>query len=473
MFERLRRSLALRLASLYTLVFALAAALLFAVLYWVLANALEAREKAAVEQLAGRLSRVYEEGGALALRGEINSNTAPEVRSFFVRVVTASNETVFVSVPPDWLQTQVLSIPIPGSGGLEAMRQISTVRVPLNALKDYAVASAQLPDGGVLQVGRSTDSRAVLLQPFRLAFAWVGAAALAISIVAGTILAWRATRPIRLLSDTARRIIETGDLSARVASPGGSDELALLVRQFNALLERNAAHVQVLRNTLDSLAHDLRTPLTRLRGTAELALADGQDPSEAKEALAHCVDETDGLLHVIETLLDISAAEGGALKLHTRPVDMRSLAEKAAELYKEVAEEKAIVVELRLPGPAVAEADPVRLGQAVNNLLDNALKYTPSGGRVVLSAESDPHGVSLVVEDNGPGVPAAEREAIFRRLYRGDQSRSQRGLGLGLSLVKAVAEAHGGTVTVADAALGGARFTLRLPAIGVPKTGAA
>ena len=463
MFDRLRRSLALRLAGLYALVFALASGLLFAALYWVLANALEAREKAAVELLAGRLSRIYEEGGALALRAEINSNTAPEVRSFFVRVVTASNETVFVSVPPDWVQTQVMSIPIPGGGGLEATRQINTVRVPLNALKDYAVASAQLPDGGVLQVGRSTDSRSVLLQPFRLAFAWVGAAALMVSFAVGTLLAWRATRPIRLLSDTARRIIETGDLSARVEGPGGTDELAVLVRQFNALLGKNSAHVQVLRDTLDSLAHDLRTPLTRLRGTAEIALHDGQKPEEAREALADCIDETDRLLHVVDSLLDISAAEGGALRLHTASVDLGGLAERAADLYREVAEEKRIEVRIRAAAPVLVEADPVRLGQVVNNLLDNALKYTPSGGHITLSAERDAQGAALVVDDDGPGIPAAEREAIFRRLYRGDASRSERGLGLGLSLVKAVVESHGGSVAVGDSPTGGARFTVRLP----------
>jgi signal transduction histidine kinase len=463
MFERLRRSLALRLAGLYALVFALAAGLLFTALYWVLANALEAREQAAVERLAGRLTGIYEEGGALALRAEINSNTSPEVRSFFVRVVSPGNETIFASVPPDWVQTQVLSIPIPGGLGLEARRQIRTVRVPQNALRDYAIASAELADGSVLQVGRSTDSRAVLLKPFRTAFAWVGAAALALSLFVGTLLAWRATRPLRLVSDTARRILETGDLSARVADPRGSDELALLVRQFNTLLERNSAHLQVLRDTLDSLAHDLRTPLTRLRGTAELALHDGQDPKEAKDALADCIDETDRLLHVINSLLDISAAEGGALRLNRSQVDLRGLAERAADLYREVAEEKRIEVRLELQAPVLVEADAVRLGQAANNLLDNALKYTPAGGHVVLSTGADPSWAVLSVRDDGPGVPAAEREAIFRRLYRGDASRSERGLGLGLSLVKAVVESHGGTVAVGDAPGGGACFTIRLP----------
>jgi len=466
MLERLRKSLALRLAGLYTGVFALVAAALFAALYWELARALETRERAAVEQLAGRLARTYEDGGTLALRAEINSNTTPEVRSFFVRVVTPANETVFVLVPPDWIQTEMQSIPVPGDWGISATRRIQTVRIPQNALRDYAVASALLSDGSVLQVGRRTDSRAVLLQPFRRAFAWVGAAALALSIVVGTLLAWRATGPLRLVSDTARRILETGDLTARVPGSSGSDELALLVRQINTLLERNSAHVQVLRDTLDSLAHDLRTPLTRLRGTAEMALHDGKDPTDARNALADCIEETDRLLHVMNALLDISAAEGGALRLSRSRVDLRSLAERAADLYREVAEEKAIELRLDLASAVEVEADAVRLGQVVNNLLDNALKYTPPGGHVTLSARLGPSSAELTVSDDGPGVPQAEREAIFRRLYRGDASRSQQGLGLGLSLAKAVVESHGGTVSVGDAPGGGARFTVSLPPAG-------
>jgi signal transduction histidine kinase len=462
MLERLRRSLAFRLAVQYSVVFALVAGLLFSVLYWELANALEARDRAAVEQLAGQLGHVYDLGGNGALRIELNSNGSPDVRSYFVRVIDSSNVPVFSWVPPDWIQTQVQKIPLPASWGITATRQIRSVRIPDNALKDYTIATTQLSDGSMLQVGRSIDSRAVLLRPLRRAFGGVGAAALALSIAVGTVLAWRSTRPLRSVTETARRIVETGDLTARVPGASGSGELALLVRQFNTLLEKNSAHVRVLRETLDNLAHDLRTPLARLRGTAELAIQQGGDPAEARSALADCVDETDRLLHVIETLLDLSAAEGGALKLNKQRVDLRAIAERSADLYREVAEERKIAVAVELPVPVEVDADAVRLGQAVNNLLDNALKYTPEGGRVTLSASAESGAAVLTVADNGPGVPQAEREAIFRRLYRGDASRSQRGLGLGLSLVKAIVESHGGTVAVDEAPGGGARFRVFL-----------
>ena len=462
MLEHLRRSLAFRLAVQYSLVFALVAGSLFGVLYFELARALEARDRAAVERLAGQFGRAYDLGGAGALRAELNSNASPEVRSYFVRVIDPGNATIFASVPQDWIQTQVQKIPLPEGLGITATRQVQSIRIPDNALRDYAIATASLADGSLLQVGRSTDSRAVLLKPLRGAFAGVGAGALVLSVFVGTILAWRSTRPLRLVSDTARRIVETGDFAARVPGAAGSGEMAQLVRQFNTLLEKNSAHVRVLRETLDNLAHDLRTPLARLRGIAELALHENGDPAEARSALADCVNETDRLLHVIETLLDLSAAEGGALKLNRDRIDLRAVVERSADLYREVAEERKIAVVLDLPVAVEIEADSVRLGQAVNNLLDNALKYTPEGGRVTLLAGVESAAAVLTVADNGPGVPLAEREAIFRRLYRGDASRYQRGLGLGLSLVKAIVESHHGTVSVDDAPGGGARFTVRL-----------
>jgi signal transduction histidine kinase len=460
MLERLRQSLAFRLAIQYALVFALGAALLFGVLYWFLARALDARERAALIRQTEELSAAFERGSTAALRARVENDSSPSARSLFVRLVRPDGSAAYEKWPNDWIETQIQRIPL---GGFLVTQEIQTVRVPQNANTDYTIATKQWPNGWQLKVGRLLDSLPVLLLPLRRVFAGVFAAALFMSVAVGTLLAWRATRPLRSVSATARRIIETGDFSARVPGPDGSGELAVLVRQLNALLDKNATHVRVLRETLDNLAHDLRTPLTRLRGTAELAMQDAGDPVEARAALADCVNESDRVLHLLETLLDISAAEAGALKLNRDRIDVRTLTERAVDLYREVAEEKKIMVTLEQPAPVELSTDAIRLGQAINNLLDNALKYTPSGGRVTIATRATPDSVSIIVTDNGPGVPVAERDAIFRRLYRGDASRSQRGLGLGLSMVKAIVEAHGGTVSVDDAPGGGARFIVRIP----------
>ncbi|MGA2016123.1 MAG: ATP-binding protein [Opitutaceae bacterium] len=464
MLERFRQSLAIRLAAVYALVFAAGAAALFGTLYWVLARSLEAREREAVELRAGNLARAYELGGAVAVRESLDADTSPDVRSLFVRLLGPDGGTVFATIPSDWVDPQVERRLVPDGWGGWRTQDIHSVRVPRDAQRDFAVASRVLPDGRLIQVARSADSRAVLLAPLRLAFAGVGAIALLLSLTAGTFLAWRATRPLREVAETARRILDEDDLSARVPAPGGSGELAVLARQLNTLLDKNATHVRVLRETLDNLAHDLRTPLTRLRGTAELALSDTGDPSEARSALAGCVDETDRALHLLEVLLDVSAAEAGALALRRGRVDLGVLASRAADLYREVAEQRNIRINLDVPAPVAMDGDPVRLGQALSNLVDNALKYTPEGGVVTVGASAEPGAVTVTVTDNGPGVPAAERDLVWRRLYRGDASRSKRGWGLGLTLVRAVAEAHGGTASVADAPGGGARFQMRFPA---------
>jgi heavy metal sensor kinase len=466
MLERVRHSLAVRLGVLYALVFALGAAAVFGVLYWFLADALEKRERAVVERRAQDYATLYENGGAAALRAKLVAGEAsPEVNSLLVRIVGPGGDIVFGRVPPDWVETQVQRIPLPGAfGNFQVQQVVQTVRIPRDAEKDFTVASAPLSDGRSLQVVRSSDNRTVLLAPLRRTFLTVGSGALTLAALVGIVLAWRVTRPLRAVNDTARRIVATGDLQARVPPPAGGGELAELVRQFNTVLAQNAALIGAQRETLDNLAHDLRTPLARLRGTADLALQNRADSAAAREALADCLEESERVLRLLETMLDVSAAETGTLPLRRERLDLGAVLVDAIDLYREVAEEKNITLHMDTSAPVFVDGDALRLGQAVANLLDNALKYTPAGGRVHLATRTEPGLGVIEISDTGPGVPPAEREKIWRRLYRGDASRSQRGLGLGLSLVKAIVEAHRGTVTVDEADGGGARFTVRLPA---------
>lgn len=459
------RSLAARLATLFGVLFACGAALLFGVLYWRLAAALEARENAEVARRAEVYATAYNFGGLAALRAQfITEQEDPTVRSLLVRIVGSRGEIPFAKVPPEWLGEQIGSLVLPDGWGGWQTQVVQTIRVPRDAQRDLAIASLRLRDGSLLQVARSTDSRAVLLQPLRRTFAIAGAGILLAAILAGVIVARRSTAPLRAVTATARRIVATGDLAERVPQPPGRDEVAELTENFNSLLDKNAGLIRALRETHDNLAHDLRTPLARLRGAAELALQRTDDPAAVREALADCVEESERVLHLLETLLDVSAAESGALALQRTQVDLNHLAREAADLYSETADERRIGVRLEGTAAVPVTGDPVRLGQAVANLLDNALKYTPPGGRVVIETRTAGDDVAeLVISDTGPGVPAVDREKIWRRLYRGDSSRSQRGLGLGLSVVKAVVEAHGGTVGVDEAPGGGARFSVRLP----------
>ena len=304
--------------------------------------------------------------------------------------------------------------------------------------------------------------RAAVESHFRRAFATLAIPALVVVLLGGAALAWFATRPLTELERTARVIVETGDLKRRVAVPKGRGPIARLMELFNLLLERNDALLNSTRQTLDHLAHDLKTPLARLRGTAEREV--GKEPSaRSQDALVECIEEADHMSGLIERLMDLAEAEAGTMKLDRRPLGLREVVESAADLYELVAEEKEIVLQIEGEDCRVV-GDRIRLRQVFANLLDNAIKFSPRGGRIRISLEARGKDALVAIQDEGPGVLPEDLDRIWDRLYRGDQSRSTPGLGLGLSIVRAVVHAHGGQVTVESTPGAGARFVVTLPA---------
>jgi len=286
-------------------------------------------------------------------------------------------------------------------------------------------------------------------------------------VIGGMFLALRALRPIRHLIQTVRAI-EAGTMGTRVPTRQTGDELDELGRLFNSMLGKIAALIQGMRSALDDVAHDLRTPMTRLRGIAELALATEGDLAICREALADCVEEADRVRTLLNTLMDISEAETGTMTLDLDVVHLSALLEDAVDLYREVAADKDISVSTSAPRELCCRADRNRMRQVLANLLDNAIKYTSPGGTIALRASHLLQQIVILVEDTGVGIPPEDLPHIWDRLYRGDHSRSQRGLGLGLSVVKAVAQAHKGSVEVSSQPGVGSRFTLVLPLPAAP-----
>ncbi|MBW1669396.1 MAG: HAMP domain-containing histidine kinase, partial [Deltaproteobacteria bacterium] len=204
--------------------------------------------------------------------------------------------------------------------------------------------------------------------------------------------------------------------------------------------------------------------MTRLRGVAERALQAGPEAGAYEEALVTCIEESDQILRMLNTLMDISEAETGAMKLDRRELELGEVVQRVLELYRYLAEEKNIQISVRITRGLSLVADPSRIGQVLANLVDNAIKYTPENGRVDIEAYKSSEDIIISVKDTGSGISREDLPRIWDRLYRGDQSRSQRGLGLGLSLVKAIVAAHGGKVQVNSEPGRGSTFTITIPA---------
>jgi signal transduction histidine kinase len=462
MFSVLRkqfRRLSIQLTLWNALLFLAAALAMLSLEYLIVERGLRAHERTAIESKLNQYAGEYQHGGLDAVRRIASFKQNQEIRPFFVRIADQHNRTLFLRDPDEWVDFAPNRLaenePVPPQRGWLTLNSRSGAQV--------LIAYLRLSDGSLVQVGKSDEELQGILAGFRQATLLVLLVFLPASIVGGAFVASRVLHPMQHLSAVAEKIVATASFDARVPSRGTDDELDALVRIFNKMLDRIEDLIRGMRDSLDNVAHDLRTPMTRLRNKAQTVLGSDENLEMTRDALADCVEEAERAMSLLNMLMDIAEAEAGLTPVQHAPVEVAELVRFAVESYAEVAEEKGVTVSVDAPPSLFISGDAGSLRRVFANLLDNAIKYTPAQGRVRVSAETSGNAIVIHFADTGSGISAEDLPRIWDRLFRGDRSRSERGLGLGLSFVRAIVHLHGGATNATSQPGAGTTVSISLP----------
>jgi heavy metal sensor kinase len=460
------RSLRLRLTLWYVLLLAIILAGFMAAIYFTLRHNLYASIDTSVRSRADVLvALVRYDGGAPTLDGVVPDDD-PNADEAFARVYDADGQLTFDTTRA---AVELGDVSIDSSAVEAALAGASQTRVVDTASDTFRSRMIPLErDGrivGVLEVAETQDDASETLRTLLVIFAIAYPLTLAVASLGGIFLAGRALAPIDRLTQMARRIT-AHDLSQRLDLDLPDDEVGRLARTFDEMIARLDDAFRRQREFTADASHELRTPLTAIKGQIEVALNKPRDAASYQDVLRAVNDEVDRLIKLVASLLTLARADAGQIPLAVEPVETSELVAAAAEYVRPVMSEREI--ELRVePGPdATLQADEDLMLQLLLNLLDNAAKHTPAGGSVAVAWAAENGRVDISVRDSGPGIPTEHLAHVFERFYRADQARSRDdgGAGLGLSICRWIAEAHGGSISVESTAGQGARFTVRLPA---------
>ena len=453
------RSAGLRLAMVYAGLFALSALALVLFLWWATAGLLDRQMEAAIRADAQGLSEQWQGGGLEALQTTIEDRLAENVDDDAIYLLTDAAMRPLAGNLTGW-PASVVNTDTPYNLMVSRAGVVGLARV-----RRYDLA-----DGSRLLIGRDVEKRTSLRALLTSALLWSVVLLALLGLVGGLVMQRLFRRMIASISVTAAAIAQ-GDLGQRVRVTGRGDEFDRLAETINDMLDRIGRLMDGVREVSNSIAHDLRTPITRARTRLEDAGEHAAGPADLRAALDRAVSDLDGVTAVFDALLRIAEIEAGTRRSAFADIDLAPVLTELAELYTAPAEERGLTLVATLPASLSLHGDRDLIGQAAVNLLDNAVKFSPEGGVILLQAEQTAFAVVLTVQDSGPGIPEQDRSRATERFFRGEQARQTPGSGLGLALVEAVAQLHGGSLVLEDAAPG-LRAVLSLPAQ-APRTGGA
>ncbi len=440
---RFLRTTAFRLALIYAGLFSLSVIMLFAFVYWTTSVLVDRQRQQAILADMNDLRDEFNNLGAQGLIDSVIDRSRPDrvgngvyllVDSHFQPI--AGNLNAWPAEPVergDWREFPVQSRRFGEAKGESSIAEALMVG---------------LPGGFRLLVGQNTGPQRKMQTAIVEALVWSLAAMVCLGLAGGLLLSRNMIRRIELINRSAERIMR-GEVKHRMPVGSANDEFDRLSENLNQMLEEIERLVGGIRAVTDNIAHDLRSPLTRLKARLEMALAATGDPAERRAAIERAIQEADQLLATFGALLSIADAEAGGRRADMAPVDLGGVTADAVELYQPLAEERGVALELEPPASVMVQGNRQLLFQAVANLIDNAVKYGSAGGRIQVSVLGGT-APSISVADFGPGVPDKEREHVLQRFVRLEASRTTPGVGLGLSLVAAIARQHGASLELVD-----------------------
>lgn len=459
-FGKLIRTTAFRLTLVYLFLFALFAASLLGYFAWNTRRMITEQITDTVNSELGELTDQYTRGGLRGLVAAVEGRALRPGANLYL-VTTPQGQGVAGNVAS--LEPGVMDHP----GWAETFYK----RLEETDTKSHfaLVKVSQLSGGFRILVGRDLEERRRLFAIVAKAAQWSVLIVVVLGLSGGVFVARRVLRRIDAMTGTTQRIM-AGDLSERLPVGRSGDEIDRLAENLNAMLERIEALMVGLKEVSDNIAHDLKTPLTRLRSAAEAALMDARGPDAYQEGLEHTIEKADELIKTFNALLLVARLEAGVLEENAEAFDVGRLVHDVAELYEPVAEERGLALELKAAEAVRLTGNRQLVGQAVANLVDNAIKYSAKVAKteprraatITVGLKDCGDTVEIAVADQGPGVAAQDRERVLKRFVRLEKSRTEPGTGLGLSLVQAVAHLHGGNVRLEDNAPG-LKVVLTLP----------
>ncbi|MGD9250545.1 MAG: HAMP domain-containing sensor histidine kinase [Desulfobacterales bacterium] len=456
--RQLNRSLIFRLTAIYALAFAVIASVGFTVVYHQLhAMAMAQMDEELVDEVEIFMARVAEIGWEATINRVIDEVAEEDPDEEFYRLFDTTGQTIMSTDLSAWEVA-------PPAVEIRALRdsgrpyRLQTIKGSDQDFETRAITA--LVDGNrILQIGETLEEVADYLGIFLSLFAVLTILLTLITVVVGWGIARWSLSDLAAVSRTAENIAG-GNYAHRVAVKGNLAEIDRLAATFNRMLDRILGLMSSMRDINDSIAHDLRSPLARIRGIAEMTLTEDKPLADFKEMASSTIEDCDELISLINTMLDITETEAGVARAESETFDIVRVLSEACELFRPLADEKQIVLVSTLPTTQRIIGDRKRMQRVITNLLENAIKYTNTGGTVSVAVETRGQGIAISVADSGMGIPAADLPHIYDRFFRGDKSRPQGGFGLGLSLAKAYTESMNGRIDVHSTVDKGSVFTL-------------